>query len=174
MDHSEEIKDKDTQTEEESNTEEISTTGNFAELEEKCRELEHKYMLALADYQNLVRQSAKERRDAILYANEALVLELLPVYENLKLSVKHIGNEDNNSWLSGIQHVLQQFKKALSEAGVTEIETVGKEFNPLMMEAVEKREVEESNQSGLVAEEVKGGYKLHDKVITPARVIVYG
>lgn len=159
---------------------EISTEeGNEASdndqtsLEEKCKELEHKYKLALADYQNLVRQSAKERRDSIMYANEALVLELLPVYDNLKLSVKHIGGDNSNSWLSGIQHVLQQFKKVLSEAGVSEIETVGKEFDPITMEAIEKKE-EDGKQSGLVAEEIKGGYKLHDKVITPARVVVYG
>lgn len=174
MDYSKQDEQENLKTEEQSEYENTSDSHTQVDLEAKCKELEHKYMLALADYQNLVRQSAKERRDAILYANEALILELLPIYDNLKLSVKHIDNDNNNSWLSGIQHVLQQFKKALSEAGVTEIETVGKEFDPIMMEAVEKRETEEKKESGLVAEEVKSGYTLHDKVITPARVVVFG
>lgn len=161
-------------TEEKNETENTAVENTQSELEEKCKEFEHKYMLALADYQNLARQSAKERRDSILYANEALILELLPVYDNLKLSVKHINDENSNSWLSGIQHVLQQFKKVLTEAGLSEIETIGKQFDPLTMEAIEKKETEDTKQSGTVAEEVKGGYKLQDKVITPARVIVYG
>lgn len=148
-------------------------TDDITALHEQCAELDHKYKLALADYQNLVRQSAKERRDTILYANEALILELLPVYDNLKLSVKHSGGQGNESWLTGVTHVIQQFKKVLEEAGVKEITTVGQTFDPVTMEAVENREATEEAQENTVAEELKGGYLLNEKVITPARVAVY-
>lgn len=142
-------------------------------LQEQCAELEHKYKLALADYQNLVRQTATDRRNTILYANEALVLDLLPVYDNLKLSVKHSGGQGNESWLTGVTHVIQQFKKVLEEAGVQEIITTGKPFDPATMEAVENRDTADVSQENLVAEELKGGYLLNEKVITPARVAVY-
>ncbi len=111
---------------EQQNTDEVTPDESTTELESlkaQAEELEHKYKLALADYQNLLRQTTKERRDAILYANEALILDLLPVYDNLKLSLKHSGGEGNESWLTGLQHVIQQFRKVLEEAGVKEIQT---------------------------------------------------
>ncbi len=151
----------------------VNQTGDGAENDARLAELDHKYKLALADYQNLLKQSAKDRRDSILYANEALILELLPVYDNFKLSLKHSGGEGNEQWLVGIQHVIQQFKKALEDAGVKEIITDGQPFDPITMEAVENRPTSNEAQDEMVAEELKGGYMLHDKVITPARVAVY-
>ncbi|QQS60802.1 nucleotide exchange factor GrpE [Candidatus Falkowbacteria bacterium] len=127
----------------------------------------------MADYQNLLRQTTKERRDAILYANEALILDLLPVYDNLKLSLKHSGGEGNESWLTGLQHVIQQFRKVLEEAGVKEIQTEREKFDPATMEAVENRETTEKKLDHTVAEELKAGYTLNNKVIAPARVAVF-
>lgn len=136
-------------------------------------DFEHKYKLALADYQNLLKQTAKDRRDSILYANQALILEMLPVYDNLKLSVKHGGEESSNQWLSGITYVIAQFKKALEDAGVKEVLTAGQPFDPATMEAVENRPTEDKKIDGQVAEELKGGYLLNEKVLIPARVAVY-
>jgi molecular chaperone GrpE len=161
---------------EQQDTDEVTPDESTTELESlkaQAEELEHKYKLALADYQNLLRQTTKERRDAILYANEALILDLLPVYDNLKLSIKHSGGEGNESWLTGLQHVIQQFKKVLEEAGVKEIKTEGEKFDPITMEAVENRDTVEKKLDHTVAEELKAGYMLHDKVIAPARVAVF-
>lgn len=161
---------------EQQNTDEVTPDESTTELESlkaQAEELEHKYKLALADYQNLLRQTTKERRDAILYANEALILDLLPVYDNLKLSLKHSGGDGNESWLTGLQHVIQQFRKVLEEAGVKEIKTEGEKFDPATMEAVENRETAEKKLDHTVAEELKAGYMLHDKVIAPARVAVF-
>lgn len=161
---------------EQQNTDEVTPDESTTELESlkaQAEELEHKYKLALADYQNLLRQTTKERRDSILYANEALILDLLPVYDNLKLSLKHSGGDGNESWLTGLQHVIQQFRKVLEEAGVKEIKTEGEKFDPATMEAVENRETAEKKLDHTVAEELKAGYMLHDKVIAPARVAVF-
>ncbi len=135
--------------------------------------LEHKYKLALADYQNLFRQNTKERRDSILYANEQLIGDLLPVYDNLKLSLTHSKNKEHEAWFIGITHIIQQFKKVLAEAGLTEINTQQLKFNPEQMEAVENRETEDTQLDQMVAEELKTGYMLNEKVIVPARVAVY-
>lgn len=136
-------------------------------------ELEHKYKLALADYQNLLKQTAKERVELALYANEGLILELLPVYENLKLSLAHFPQDGPGQWKIGLEHVLNQFKKVLQENGVIEIETTDKKFDHSLMEAVETRETDDEKLDDMVCEEVKGGYMLHNKVLIPARVAVY-
>ena len=146
---------------------------NPNECEQRCAELDHKYKLALADYQNLVKQTAKERIDLALYANEVLILEMIPIYDNLKLTLQHYPPDSDKSWLTGLQHVIQQFKKVLEENGVKEIETKNKKFDHDLMEAVETIDTEDENQDDMVAKELKAGYKLHDKVIIPARVAVY-
>lgn len=139
----------------------------------KAEEFEHKYKLALADYQNLLKQSVKDRRDTVMYANQSLILDLLPVYDNLKLSLQHAGDPKENQWLQGIGHVISQFKKCLEDAGVKEIVTVGQKFDPVSMEAVETRITKDTKQEDMVAEELKGGYMLNEKILMPARVAVY-
>lgn len=136
-------------------------------------EMEHKYKLALADYQNLLKQTAKERTELALYANESLILDLLPVYDNLKLSLQHFPADGPPQWKTGLEHVLEQFKRVLQENGVSEIATKNKKFDHSLMEAVETRATADKTQNDLVAEELKSGYQLHTKVIIPARVAVY-
>lgn len=143
------------------------------DCEKRCNELDHKYKLALADYQNLVKQTEKERVDLAMYANQGLILELIPVYDNLKLTLQHYPPDNDNNWLTGLQHVIQQFKKILEDNGIKEIETIDKKFDHNVMEAVETIETSDKKQDDFVAKTLKAGYKLHDKVIIPARVAVY-
>lgn len=146
---------------------------NHDDCKKQCDELDHKYKLALADYQNLLKQTAKERIDLAMYANEGLILEMLPVYDNLKLTLEHYPADGDKNWLTGLQHVIQQFKKVLEEAGIKEIETEGKKFDHNLMEAVETAETEDETLDEMINKELKAGYKLYDKVIAPARVSVY-
>lgn len=125
---------------------------------------ESKYMRALADYQNLLKQTAKEKQDFVKYANEQLLMDLLPVYDNLKISLSHIDEAaSQNGWAEGIKYVVKQFKDALLGIGVEEIETVGQKFDHHTMEAVE-------GEGEKVKKEIKPGYKLHGKLIVPAKV----
>ena len=139
--------------------------------DEKIDELENKYKRALADYQNLIKQTAREKGEFVKYANEGLLMDLLPIYDHLKMSLAHPA--ENDKWLEGVKHVLGQFKKVLSEAGVAQIETVGKKFDHNLMEAVESKETSDANQDDLVAKELRAGYTLNGKVIIPAQVVVY-
>lgn len=144
-----------------------------AEKIDNCAELENKYKRALADYQNLLKQTAQEKMGIIKYANEQLLHEMIPIYDNLKISMKHIGDESDNSWLQGISYVIKQFKDSLEKSGVVEIEAEGKSFDHHTMEAIEKEETDEKEKDGMVAKELKSGYKLNGKVISAARVVVY-
>jgi molecular chaperone GrpE len=140
----------------------------------KCEEIESKYKRALADYQNLLKQTAREKEEFARYANEGLILEILPVYDNLKVSLSHIGDEEKkNGWVEGIKHIVSQFKNILENIGVEEIKTVGEKFDPNTMEAVERGETDDEKKDGMVARELSTGYKLKGKVIRAARVAVY-
>jgi len=132
---------------------------------------QEKYHRALADYQNLLRQSAKDKSDIIKYSNEQLLNELLPVYDFLKLSLAH--SEDNDPLASGLKYVLQEFKKVLTGAQVNEIKTINENFDFKTMEAVETIESNQEEMNDKVAKELQPGYTLLDKVIRPARVAVY-
>lgn len=125
---------------------------------------ERLYLRALADYQNLLKQTAKEKLEFAKYANEQLLYEIIPIYDNLKIALKHSAN-NSDKWFEGVSHVARQFKKVMEDAGVEEIKTIGEKFDHNTMEAVEGR-------GETVKQEVRPGYKLHGKVIMPAKVIL--
>ncbi len=135
-------------------------------LQKKYDELEHKYKRALADYQNLLKRTVQEKQEFFKFASEQLLLEILPVFDNLKMSLVHIDEEvKKNGWAEGIKHVVKQFRSVLSNLGVEEIKTVGEKFDPKLMEAVK-------GKGSKVKKEIRPGYKLNGKVIAPAKVIV--
>ncbi len=148
-------------------------TTSEEQVNDPLEEMEHKYKLALADYQNLLKQSAKEKSELVMYANKNLILDILQVYDNLKLSFQHFPESSGAQWKTGLDHILQQFKKILEDNHVKEIETKDKKFDHELMDAVETRETDDESKDELVAEELKGGYQLHKQVISPARVAVY-
>ncbi len=140
---------------------------------EQYRELEDKYHRALAEQQNLVKQQQKDRANYVRYANEQLLLEILPVYDNLKLSCRHFNPDNTASWLEGINYIIKQFQTVLNQQGIKEIETVGQKFNHATMDAAEIVPTDQPQQEEIVAAEIKPGYQLEERVITPARVKVY-
>lgn len=131
---------------------------------EQYKELEDKYKRALADYQNLLKQTAKEKQEFVRYANEQFLCEILPVYDNLKMALKH-SDKKNDKWVEGVNYVVKQFKTVLEGAGIEEIKTIGEKFDHNTMEAVE-------GKGETVKKEARPGYKLHGKVIAPAKVIL--
>ncbi|MFP4514781.1 MAG: nucleotide exchange factor GrpE [Parcubacteria group bacterium] len=135
---------------------------------------EERYKRAIADYQNLLKETATEKSNYYKYALEDFMLEILPVYDNLKMSIKSLNEEQaNNPWVEGIKYVIKQFKRILENQGVKQIEVVDKPFDPHTMEAISDDSSKDGNDiEGICEKEVKPGYKLHDKVIIPAKVIV--
>lgn len=127
------------------------------------KELEEKYLRALADYQNLEKRVEREKENFVKFANAILILKMLPVLDNLERANEHLKDQ-------GAELVIKQFKDALSSEGVTEIEAVGQDFNPEHHEAVEKVAGEE----GKVVSVIEPGYKLGEKVIRPAKVTIGG
>ncbi|MDP2708695.1 MAG: nucleotide exchange factor GrpE [bacterium] len=160
---------------EEEKKEEVRQEIEEEKVEEQpeVESLKNKYKRALADYQNLLKQTAKEKAEFAAYANEQLLREILPVYDNLKLAVKHHNGESADEWLKGVEHVVKLFKDVLEKIGVEEIKIKDKKFDHNTMEAIGTEECEDKKLDCTVAKQVKAGYKLNGKVIEPAKVIVY-
>ncbi len=135
------------------------------------------YLRALADYDNLKKDTEKQKQDWIRFANTNLITEVLPVLDNFKVAIKHIpDNEKSSSWVVGVKHIQDQLQKALEGNGVKEIKTIGEKFNPEMHEAVVVDDVDvgkiEAIESGSIFKEIKPGYTLHGKVVSHAKVVV--
>ncbi|HOY56128.1 MAG TPA: nucleotide exchange factor GrpE [bacterium] len=130
---------------------------------------------ARADYDNLKKETQKEKEEFVKFANLNLVIGLIPVYDNLKLSFQHLPEElTNNGWTKGILHIKNQFKEVLNFNAVEEIiPKIGDEFNPELHEAVDKHNTEKTEKdNNKIKEVLSDGYKLNGRVFKPARVIV--
>ncbi|OGF22898.1 nucleotide exchange factor GrpE [Candidatus Falkowbacteria bacterium RIFCSPHIGHO2_02_FULL_42_9] len=150
-----------------------SGAGTAADNKSDEKTLEEKYKRALADYQNLLKQTAKEKMEFALFANELMLKEILPVYDHLKMAVEHHSGESTDEWITGVKHVVKQFKDVLEKIGVEEIKVKDKEYDHNIMEAISNEEIEDKSLDGKVAKLVKAGYKLNGKVIAAAKVVVY-
>ena len=139
---------------------------SYDELVEKSEDYLNGWKRAQADYANLEREIESKKSDWIRLANEDLLIQILPVYDNLKLALEHASGEKND-WVVGVEHVVAQFKKVLEDNSVEEIETVGAEFDPEVHEAIKKE-----SKGNIIKKQVSAGYKLNVKVLYPAKVIL--
>jgi len=139
----------------------------FVKIEDVAeKDFEHQYKLALADYQNLLKQSVKDKADFAKYALNDFLQELLPVYDHLKMSISALPKDEKDSaWVKGVEYVLKQFKDLLESRGVVEIKTVGENFDHNLMEALE-------GEGEKVIKEIMPGYTLNGRVIRAAKVVV--
>lgn len=127
---------------------------------------EHKYKLALADYQNLLKKTAADKTEFAKYAISDFLEEIIPVYDHLKMSLSGLPvEEESSAWVTGVKYVLKQFNDILLARGVEEIKTVGEKFDHNTMEALE-------GEGETVSREIMPGYKLNGRLIRAAKVVV--
>jgi molecular chaperone GrpE len=127
----------------------------------------------MADMENFKKRAARERQDAIKFANEALLERIIPVLDNFDaaLAAANAPNTSVQSMQSGVNMIQQQLKSAMSEAGLEEIDATGKPFDPNIHEAISQQETDEVPE-GQVVQQVRRGYKLRERLLRPASVIV--
>jgi molecular chaperone GrpE len=125
-----------------------------------------------ADFDNFRKRAAREKEDAIRYANSSLLEDLLPVLDNFELGLDAARSApDAAAILQGLDMVSRQFRDFLAGAGVEEIATEGADFDPNLMEAV-SHEPDGKIAEGRVLRRTRRGYKLRDRLLRPASVIV--
>jgi len=125
-----------------------------------------------ADFDNYKKRAARERQEAISFANENLLSRLVPVLDAFEMALAAASNEPAaKSLQTGILMVSNQLKSILAEAGLEEIEAGGKPFDPNLHEAVSQQESTDA-PDGQVIRQIRRGYKFRNRLLRPAGVIV--
>ena len=173
-----------TQPKEPDNTEPVATIDAASVTPEQLEELkeraakadEHwdRLLRTTADFDNFKKRAARERAEAIQFANSALLQKLLPVLDSFEMALaaaQAAKDEKMNSLQTGITMVQSQLKNILLESGLEEIDAAGKPFDPAQHEAVSEQETAEVPE-GQVVQQIRKGYKLRERLLRPAAVIV--
>lgn len=143
------------------------------ELKE-CQKLRDEYLdgwkRARAEFLNYKKEEATRISELMKYANEGLILKMLPILDNIYISEKNLPeNFKDNQWVKGILRIKDQILDFLKSQGVEEIKCLGKKFDPNFHEAVQVLEKKDA-KPGTVIEEIKKGYTFQGRVLRPARV----
>lgn len=144
--------------------------------EQAAKAAEHweRLLRTTADFDNFKKRAARERAESAKYANESLLQKLIPVLDNFEMALNATSQapEANvESLTAGVQMIHQQLKGALAEAGLEEIDASGQTFDPNFHEAVSQQETE-TVPEGQVVQQLRKGYKLRDRLLRPATVVV--
>jgi molecular chaperone GrpE len=145
------------------------------ELDAKCEEVKVNYdrfVRQVAELENFKKRSTREKDEAVRFANESLVRDLLPVIDNLERAVAHAqGGGNGKPLVEGVEMVLKGLLDVLAKHGVAQILAVGQPFDPEKHEAMAQVE-SENHAPNTVIEEHHKGYLLKDRLLRPALVTV--
>src|SRR5712671_1033578 len=124
-----------------------------------------------ADFENYKKRAAREKEDAVKYANSSLLQRLVSILDNFELGLAAAKTESEQSPIySGMVLVQKQLNDLLEENGLQTIEAEGKKFDPNLHEAIAHEPSE--TPEGTVIRQARRGYRFKDRLLRPARVIV--
>ncbi len=125
-----------------------------------------------ADFDNFKKRAARERQDAVKFANEGLLEKLVPILDNfdMALAAAESDSANVNALRTGIKMIHSQLKSVMQEAGLEEISAQGN-FDPNWHEAVSQQETT-AHPEGQIIQQLRKGYKLRDRLLRPATVII--
>lgn len=145
----------------------------FQELEAKLEEQKDKFLRLYAEFENYRRRTSKEKLALSQTASSSLITKLLPVLDDYERAQKaYTENEDLNTFKEGIELIADKFWKILKQEGLEVIESTNKTFNTDEHEAITKMPAPSEDMKGKVIDTTEKGYKLNDKVIRYAKVVV--
>ena len=138
-------------------------------LKIKLDEIDDRLKRVAAEFDNYKKRSEKEKVNLYGSIMGDIVLSFLPIIDNLEKAVE--SKTEDESYKQGVELVLKQFKDVLASKGVTEIESIGKTFDPELHEAV-SAVIDENLGEKEIKEEYRKGYKIGDRVIRHSMVVV--
>ena len=153
--------------------------AEFDKLIAESKTLKNEYLRSLAEFENFRRRKEKEVNDFREFANEAVLLAIVPVLDNLGRALQAADAESADADLkaqyesmkNGIRLIFQQLKETLGKFGFQEYSSIGEVFDPRRCEAVAYTETDEHPERTVISEAGKG-YTYRDRVLRPALVIV--
>jgi molecular chaperone GrpE len=140
----------------------------------KADEYWNQLLRTAADLDNFKKRATREKQDAVKYANESLLGKLIPVLDNFEMALAAATTAQaasTDSLQQGVNMIQQQLKQVLAEAGLEEVNAAGQPFDPNFHEAVSQQESAEIPE-GHVLQQLRKGYKLRDRLLRPATVVV--
>ncbi len=147
-----------------------------SELEKVRAELEEykdKFLRNVAEIENMKRRNAKERMELIQTAGKEVIIDLLEILDDCDRAQQQLENtEGNDAVKEGVMLVFSKLRHTLQARGVKVMETLNREFNPDLHEAITEIPAPSEEMKGKVVDEVMKGYYLNDKIIRHAKVVV--
>jgi len=152
--------------------EEDTTEDPVASLQTDLDRFRDLALRTQADFENYKKRAAREKDEGIKYANRALLERLLPIIDNFQLGLSAAREESEHSPIySGMSMVLKQLTDFLTESGLEPVEAEGKSFDPNLHEAI-GHEPSDQVPEGHVIRQTRRGYRLKDRLLRPATVVV--
>ncbi len=137
---------------------------------ERLKDTHERLLRSAAEFDNFKKRTQKEKEDVQKFGMEKVLKDFLPVMDNLERALDHAEQHDPRQVVEGVKLVQKLFESTLSKHGVTGFSAVGKPFDPALHEALMQQESDEP--PGTVVSEMARGYKLNDRLIRPAAVVV--
>jgi molecular chaperone GrpE len=143
--------------------------AQVAEEKARAESFYGSWQRSAADFQNYKRRVEQEKEEMARWANASLILNILPVVDDLERALKSLdSNLAGLTWVEGIYQIVRKFQQSLASSGVTEIPSDGETFDPRVHEAVTYA----AGEDGRVVGVIQKGYKLGDRILRPAMVVV--
>jgi molecular chaperone GrpE len=140
--------------------------------EKEVKEHYERYLRQVAEVDNFKKRIHREKEDAIRYANENLIKDILPVIDNLERAVAHAqGGGNGKPLVEGVELVLRGLLDVFSKHGVVQVPAVGEVFDPVKHEAMAQVESRQYEPNTVIDEHHKG-YLLRERLLRPALVTV--
>lgn len=142
-------------------------------LKKEVEELKDKYLRLYSEFENFRRRTSKEKVEMLQYAGEDIIVSILPVLDDFQRAQKSIKEtSDLKAVKEGVDLIHHKLFKTLESKGLKPMESVGKEFNSEIHEAITQSPAPSDDLKGKVIDEVEKGYMLNEKVIRYAKVII--
>ncbi|MGZ6126410.1 MAG: nucleotide exchange factor GrpE [Myxococcales bacterium] len=137
---------------------------------ERLKDTHERLLRTAAEFDNYKKRAVKEKEDVQRFGSERLLKDFLPVMDNLERALEHAEQHDPRQVIEGVRLVQKLFENTLAKHGVVGFSAVGKPFDPALHEALMQQDSDAP--PGTVVSEMAKGYKLNDRLIRPAAVVV--
>lgn len=161
----------------------VEQEKEISDIHERAEEYLDGWKRTQAEFENYKKMQLQSQKDLLRYSTQNIVLQILPVIDNFHASTDHIPEDQKeNPWVKGIMYIQKQLEDVLTENGVDEIAVKeGDNFDPIFHEAIEDKHCDNCGDCGCekkpeyknkIKKVLTKGYKIGEKVIRPARVVV--